>query len=167
MPAANPNGLVDRERFYDVGVKALLWFSGMGALSATIWRPTGLVNVPISTGVGAVCGMCMGSICSAPIAFLIRRKHWHTASSIVFYPASFITLAVSYWGPWMPWSGAAVGAASALLLSLITRFALEDESIVRAWNCRTCGYDLRGSPEGVCPECGSQQHSTPDSERPA
>jgi hypothetical protein len=157
MPETNSRGTADRDRFYDVGLNAVLWFCGIGALSATIWRPTGLVYVPISTGVGAVCGLFVGSVCSAPIAFLIHRKQWHPASSIVFYPASLVTLAVSYWGPWMPWSGAAVSVASAFVLSLLTRYVLEDAQSPTAWTCRECGYDLRGSRGPLCPECGKAQ----------
>ena len=26
--------------------------------------------------------------------------------------------------------------------------------------CRKCGYDLQGSPSGVCPECGRGQQTT-------
>lgn len=158
----------DREHFvepvrvydvYDVGVRTLLWFCGMGAASASLWRPTGLVSIPVSTGVGAVCGLVVGSVCAAPIAYLIHRKRWGAASSIVFYPASLLTLAVSYWGPWMPWSGAGVCAASVLGFSVITKFALEDRPICRDWMCGICRYDLRGSPEGVCPECGGSRES--------
>ena len=31
--------------------------------------------------------------------------------------------------------------------------------------CRKCGYDLRGSPSGVCPECGRSAHQ-PDGDSP-
>lgn len=54
-----------------------------------------------------------------------------------------------------------------LLLSLWPAIALTRHIKRRYFSpgiCRNCGYDLRGTPSGVCPECGRTSNVPPDKE---
>jgi len=89
--------------------------------------------------------------CRSILGIDVKRRFM---TLIPFIPAMLLLTTViplrQYGGIWLFYGTVIV--TFLLLLRLCERIVVIDE---RAFNCRHCGYDLRGLTEPRCPECGT------------
>ncbi len=100
------------------------------------------------------------SITTVPILLIcVRKKRLIWSLPIVFVPTVIAVLwyVLKPWfgNGWYPASSALVAVMVMHVMAILCCFALPDhlhsEALV---NCPRCGYDLRGTRDTGCPECG-------------
>lgn len=110
------------------------WFGGMSVLPIPIWFPRFWL-------------VCWGiiSAVAVPLFFDIRNARVGTVTEHIVVPALLTSLTTLFLGP-----VSIIGILAAAILGYleVRRDRFEE------WQCGVCGYDMRASPPGACPECG-------------
>ena len=118
-----------------------------------------------------------------PAAFGTRYSSWSSADSLASKVGAFVDGAANF----LKAMGVPAAWATALMGVLVASFAgttldtatrlqryvvqelfatlIPDASLRSASACAACGYDLRGNPEGACPECGVAADVNPSAGR--
>ncbi len=90
----------------------------------------------------------------APWRIVIGENDRMHDALMYLWPGGCVTYGGSRWSHYIPvWQLAVPLMVLALVLRTVRRRS-EARASARSGHCPTCGYDLRGSPEGKCPECG-------------
>lgn len=109
--------------------------------------------------VGLICGLVMAPVMAAGA----WRREWRTAALIQLVigalaaGVSFPLGRVFGWsGPMDIYGSILITAGAVVLAAVMCRFCLPRRlDFTVPGRCPRCGYDARGLPESVCPECGN------------
>lgn len=148
--------------FYFISVAA---FTLCGIIAAGLSRPL----VPeLGFASGGTLGVLTGVVTGGIISPAIHRKPFVLASLVVFGPAlgAAVAWVILLRGSAAPELAAIACAATAAFMSGLARLILPDVAVFPASACQFCGYDLRGSKGGVCPECGKARLTPPGADEP-
>jgi hypothetical protein len=118
------------------------WYDRFASLGPMSLRAEDLLDAPFGGGGGAA-GVDRGGIGFR----YVRNDAWYPRAQLMHgYPAVTSTaFAVPYW---------AITMATAVWPGVMVWRRVRSRRRATQGLCVTCGYDLRGSPDGRCPECG-------------
>jgi len=103
-------------------------------------------------------GWCFDGFLGDPILIRRKPKSWDWTGFTHFHSALDDRTEIPRW----PFVAMVIGLSAPLLSSLFNRKSNGDR--VSSARCRSCGYDLRATPNR-CPECGAEKLNTPASKR--
>lgn len=113
---------------------------------------------------GFVFGAIIGFLASCFTVPLLWRKNLPIAMPIVFTPA-LVAAFLAGWRLRNEFWSVPISVGTLLIACAIVWYFMPDLYPARkpGWEhrCRHCGYDLRGLPSKICPECGSDRGTPP------
>lgn len=104
------------------------------AMAQAIMVPIALVHALITTPL---------------MALVLFKKPLGRSITMVYLPTYCFAM---FFGMFAPLTTPFIALGTTILFTFIAGGFLPDW--FPRWGCQSCGYDLRGSPTGPCPECG-------------